>query len=514
VPYLLIFLAVLAYSIYPSALIQFVTGKVDLLVYLWSFQFLAAISQIVMMFSYSSVKLQSSGGAIADTGKAILTPNIFRIGLLNATFNTLAFGCFFFALTYGDPIRATVFYELWASVFLILTMIYRRNAAGKYEHRQGVWTTAVFLLVGIVGVVLVVSAERDTLSADGTWNVLNSFALAAAVAAPILMAISFLYGTQNARSIANSLRTRNDNLRDERLNGQFDFLGGIYHGVLLRSFSTVLLTALLPFLYFMGIWTPQYFEFSAVVVGGIIICALIASIGSTLANIANNLSVSSNLNLFWNFTPFLAVIFLNLFGYSDATPPEIFFGAILILSANYILSTEHSYSVSFRSTILALCGICYVLLFVPPLRITEGYDHIDIPLGLFGLFAAFFIDRIARGFENPDILEQPQSNTIYTHNIFVLWILGFGSIVALLLFRPEHSIIFEFVLAVIAVAVFYMCLLPIEHFFGSQHSLMGQAKRSNWKRKEFMTSITVSAIFISLLFTLFLFALLQIPEPV
>lgn len=529
-PYFLIIFAVLVYGLYPSALKQFVTSKIDILSYLLAFQFIAALSQIFFAFVYSRARLAPLRAKEGRSLVVILTTRqTTQNALINAIFNSLAFGCFFFALAYGDASIATVFFELWASVFLVLTMVFRRGQLGQYQHWQGKGTSGVFFLLGAIGVLMIVWSQQmsavepsqvflpDFIRTGGNVYVLS---LIAAILAPIFMATSFMFGTRNARVMAAEIRRV---IPDDAQNGdgkpshRIDLLAGIYHGVFLRVFATGILSVVLLGAYLAGVWSPQIPTMTPAIFGGIVLTAMIASSGSTLANIANNLSSVSNLNLFWNFTPFIAILFLNFFGFLDYTPKAVFAGAILILSANYILSVNHAFSNSFLLTIFGLCVVYLCLIFLPPLALTEGIGHVSIPLGVFGIFAAFFVDRMVRGFDTaldhdtavPQQQHRPNpKNQHYVHSIFTLWILGFGSIVGMILFRPENNMASDFVAAFVSVAVIYICLLPIDLLRSRGGDGSDDEEDIAPVKASDIWSIVGAAIFIAMLFVLYVLALL------
>lgn len=517
--YILIFLAVLIYALYPSALLQFVSEYIDILTYLIIFQVVAATFRIFMALYYNTrVFPKLTGLDLRLIDPRIVNRETLKIGVVNAVFDNLAFGSFFFALYFGSAIQASVFYELWASVFLLLTMYLRRNQPGQYEHLHGKLNTALFFTVGIIGIVLVVSssAHNETAISSSVSDQYGILVTIAAIASPILMAVSFFIGTKNARLISSILRTTyyKENVEDDlSVDKSIDTVAGIYHGVFLRVIGTILLSGLLLALYLLNIWEPDFTQTNIWVLLGIILCALISASGGALADISNNISKTSNLNQFWSFTPFLAVIFLNVFGFTDDTSRGLYFGAILILSSNYILLNKNSYSQSFLISILFLCFVYYLILFVPPVTQTSGLQHMTIPLGIFGIFAAFFIDRIMRSHESANSEDEATVNlttnsSLFSHNVFILWILGFGSVVALILFRPETSVAIEFVSAFVSMAVIYICLLPIEFIAGKEREVVLQ-ETGEPRDENRVLPLVMSALFISLLFVLYLLALLE-----
>lgn len=521
--YFLIALAVLIYAVYPSAMLQFVTGKIDIFSYLLVFHVVASTARISMAIFYRNAVIApyySSNLRLFD--RRIVNNRTLKIGVANAVFDILGFGSFFYALFFGSAVQATVFYELWASVFLLLTMFWRRGQLGQFEHRHGVLNSTVFFVLGVVGVFLVVTSHK----ADGAESLMtlsldDAGVNLAAIAAPILMAISFFVGTRNARII--SLHLQEAFAADKGIDAEIsqkraDVLAGIYHGVFLRVLGVILLTVVLGVFYGMGLWNPELSALDPTVIAGVVFCALITTFGGALADISNNISRTSNLNQFWSFTPFLAVIFLNLFGFSDDTSKELYFGAILILAANFILLSSSAFSMSFIAAIFFLCAVYFLILFVPPLEQTIGLQHVSVSLGIFGIFAALFIDRIMRDQENRGLEIQTKARLARQaatrersnfQNIFVLWILGFGSIVAMVLFRPEGRIEVDFVSAFVAVAVFYICLLPLEYVSDATEEKGGEEKIAIVSRSASILSLVTSALFIAFLFGLYLIALLS-----
>ncbi len=504
--YLAILLAISFFGLYPTALMKFAKGQIDVLSYLTVFSIVAALSQ--WLFLTLSPKLRD---APRDLHQTALTQTTLRLGASNAVFNTLAYGAFFWAISHGDAVRATVFLELWASVFLIFTMIFRRGEPGGFDHHQGLPTTIGFFAVGVFGVILISTAKIAAVTGTDVTTAVQSDSVSAVLigaAAPVLMAISFMFGTRNARTISGHLaeavglaRTAPatepaaDTIKRQHIN----FIAGIYHGLFLRVFATVIMLTVLLVAWFGFDWRPMLGTADFVFFAGVILCALISSAGSTLANIANNLSASSNLNMIWAFAPFLGILFLRHFGYADTTPPDVYYGAILILAANFMLTTKTTHSIAFRLSILSLCVLAYVVLFTAPLREESSVQYVALPLGVFGILAAFFIDRVARADYGSDPKIEPAA--MFSQNIFTLWILGFGSIVTMALFRETGVMSSDMTIVILGVAVVYMCVLPIERFIAPLTRSDG-----NDELVPHLIRVGLSALFLLTLFVLLLLA--------
>ena len=521
--YILIACAVLVYSLYPAAMLQFVSPKIDILSYLFLFHLVAATARITMAKYYNTQVLSKrSGVSLRIWDDRIIKKETIQLGILNAILDILGFGCFFFALYFGNVVQASVFYELWASIFLIFTIFFRKNQPGEFHHQHGRLVSGIFFVIGVVGIVLVVSSNNSS----GTLLVLNLnnnfdlLVLLSAILSPVFMAMSFFVGTKNARLISALLRTeiKNDGVisSDKAVKGS-DLLAGIYHGVFLRVAGIFVLIFTMILLYLVGVWEPNIEISNGWAVVGVLFCALMATSGGALADISNNLSKTSNLNQFWSFTPFLAVVFLNLFGFADDASKELYFGAILILAANYIILSKNNYSKSFIASVLGLCTIYFVILFVPPIQSVTGFHHVTVSLGIFGIFAAFFIDRIMKKYEERTANSQEKKSTgnislntdsLFSHNIFILWILGFGSIFGMVFFRPENSMATDFVAAFVSVAVIYICLLPIEYLVQISSRNIAQPSETRNNSQISILSLFMSGLFIAFLFVLYLFALL------
>jgi hypothetical protein len=507
--YLIIVFAIVFFAIYPSALLRFATGQIDVLSYLMIFSVIAAISQIV--FARFSPLLQDSEIASPRT---VVCGETLLLGGVNAVFNTLAYGAFYMAISLGDPVRATVFLELWASVFLIFTMWFRRGEHGEFQHYQGLTTTLGFFALGVSGVVLVSSAEiaaTATLTAQTAEQTNRNLALIVGAAAPLLMATSFMFGTRNARTISARFLSNfglplkpcgSESPDIDLLRARIDFLAGIYHGLFLRMFASFLMFGVLVVAWAVFGWRPKLASTDLVFFAGVTLCAVISSAGSTLANIANNLSKTSNINMLWAFSPFLGVLLLRSFGYAETTPTEVYFGAILILAANFMLTTKTQHSIAFRFAILSLCGLAFAILFLPPLRDESSAQYVALPLGVFGILAAFFIDRIARADHETD--GSSKSDSMFGQNVFTLWILGFGSVLTMVLFREADVMASDLTIVILGVAVVYMCVLPIERLVRP----IEQPRNENVLAQQLLT-VGLSALFLLTLFVLLILALIE-----
>lgn len=503
-------MAVVLFSIYPSALLKFATGQIDVLSYLMAFSVIAAMSQFVFVRTNPSLP-----GATTELHRSVVSADTLRLGCINAVFNTLAYGAFYVAISLGDAVRATVFLELWASVFLIFTMLFRRGEPGGFVHHHGLITTVGFFVVGVCGVVLVSSAEIAVIAATDSQSAVRAdsfLALVAGAAAPVLMATSFMFGTRNARTMSSRLGAGLglppeppdfEGADESRLRSRIDLLAGIYHGLFLRVFSSLFVFCVIVVAWSVFDWRPQVAATDFIFFSGIALCALISSVGSTLANIANNLSKSSNLNMIWAFSPFLGVLLLHYFGYAQTTPAEVYFGAILILSANFMLTTRTHHSIAFRFSILALCGLAFAVLFTQPLRDEPSAHYVALPLGVFGILAAFFIDRVARADRKSNGKREPAA--MFGQNVFTLWILGFGSVLTMVLFREAGTMASDITIVILGVAVFYMCVLPIERLIEPIEKPDDRDELTHH-----LVTVGLSALFLLTLFVLLLLALIEV----
>ncbi len=247
-------------------------------------------------------------------------------------------------------------------------------------------------------------------------------------------------------------------------------------------------------------------------------CGFLVAIGGSFATIGNTLATNANLNLLYYFVPFLTLIALWAFGFIATIGSLAFFGCILVLAANYVLTAACWHSLAFRFAIAGTRLASASVLYTPGNGVALRIDLVAILLGLFGLLAAFLIDRIGRDGDRLFGTEQQESAAMtsrrskalesYGQNVFVLWTLAFGSLALMFIFRTGSDMMYDFFAVVTAVAILYLALLPVdlmERF--SPMWWTRQADREMLGYEQLVLSLLVSVLFLFALLALLLLAL-------
>lgn len=429
----------------------------------------------------------------------------YLLAVGNATFNNTSYALLFFAIQGGAILQAAVVFELWSTVFLLLSLRFRSGRDGEFRLHHGLPTTVVFFVLGAIGVVVV--AVVGFQGGGGGVTIPSNFALACAFLAPIAMAISFFIGTANSRLISEYLSPNQE--PDQSDNA----LSALLSSTLLRVFSILLISAALVLGGQLDPTGLMLIFSQADTVVPLLLCGLVVAVGGSLSTLSNNITKTSNVNLIFYFVPFIALVFLLAFGQIDSLPREAYFGVVLILASNYILTSPYEQSFSFRAAISMLCFASTWVFFLPSISGPPHMESIAIILGLFGILAAFLIDRVYKeaasrsGISEASQPRDAAALMFHGQNVFVLWLLGFGACTAIFVFRTGDNSSYDFLAIVIAVAVVYISLLPVDMVLSSKDPV-DPADDASRTLKALLTRLAVSVLFLLSLFSLLLVGLL------
>ncbi|WP_133484884.1 hypothetical protein [Aliiroseovarius marinus] len=516
---LLLAIVVMLYGAYPTLIAFIPQGAVSTAQFLTIALGVATLVPSMLLVSVIMLGL-FAGTSNRVTFKLLLTTlngKMFRTGVLNAVGNTGAFGCLFFAIQGGAAVEASVLYELFATFYLIATMVFGARIAAsdptdprKFNQMQSSRTTVLFFTIGAAGVILL-GTSRHIEAIRQTGEVaanLSPWIFVAAICSPLLMAMSTWFNTGNGHYIKTQLtdRVRSEYGLPSRSHHRTSerVISALTASILVRGMSTIGVG-----MYWLTLGPSEVASFSpdqsASPLLFVVLCGVAMGFGGALSTITNNLVNSSNVNLMLYFEPFIAVLLLNYFGFVEGTHSMVFYGAMLVLTANFILTAPVPMSTAFRGAMLMFCVATLIVLVVPFHMTKPDTGLVGTILGLFGLIAAFVTDRLIRTEESR--LTVHRSNTrdygsIDAHNrqtIFVLWILGLGALVLVLGFRPEMSKQYDFFAVTISVAIAYLGIMPID--------LITRVTETDRKAAKSYWSMTASALFILGLFILLLLAL-------
>jgi drug/metabolite transporter (DMT)-like permease len=512
-PYSLILISVFSYALFPLVIASLPSNQVPTPVFLLT---LSVVSAVVLVLS--SIFLL---GRMGQGGRALGWGHLFRLattrralqlGFANAVLNNLGYGFLFLAIQSGLVLTGAVLYELWSTVFLIASWKLRQNKQGAFVARQGRPTTVAFFIIGAIGLLILAYSGAVSESA-GVHETINWLGLAFALMSPIAMGLSFVLGTENGQRIARHLQ---DQAAIEEQPARIT--GGAVSSMLLRVFTMLIQSLFLVVLLMTGTTTlPDAATFETLWPVLLAAGALVA-VGGSFSTIGNTLASKANLNLLYYFVPFLTLLALYVFDFIESIGSLAFFGCILVLAANYVLTATYEHSTACRCASGGICLASAVVLYTPGLGVALRVELVAVLLGLFGILAAFLIDRMARdgdrlfgaarGSENTMTVKQSQAFESYGQNIFVLWTLAFGSLALLFLFRTGGDDMYDFFAVVTAVAVLYMSLLPVDlmqrfsPLWASQ-----QDERAALTYEQLVLSLLVSVTFLFGLLSLLLLAL-------
>lgn len=135
---------------------------------------------------------------------------------------------------------------------------------------------------------------------------------------------------------------------------------------------------------------------SAIKVAGIVLFAtIIVTFGSIFFIFANRLTTISGINILWNLTSLLGILFLYLAGGKEPIIGQILLGGMLIIASNLAISIQVEFSLSYFASLFFLCVSAVICFFIPGANIENYFDAVAIPAGIFAILVAFMIERYA-----------------------------------------------------------------------------------------------------------------------
>lgn len=516
---LFILSSALLYGLYP-VLIAFVPkGAVSPLLFLVNSSGIAFLTVVLALSGallWTKLSLHSSLLELSQL-KTVANPKVIAIGLGNALCNACSFGALYYAIQSGPILETAILYELWATFFLIYSFFLRRGKHGEFSKVHGTSSTIIFFIIGAAGVVAVAIGSHLSSSPTSTQDsdiLQEGFTfgkpLIAAILAPFLMAGSFVFSTRNALLVSTNLHPKN--IQPSQAEPKYGILGAMLVVALNRGISLV--GALVLFYLF----SPQEETNIVAIYSGedvllpMLATGLLVGIGGVAAPIGNNLNKTSNANLLYYLVPFFTVIWLYLFGFSNGFQSISFLGAVLVMAANYILTSEYNHSFSFKAAIATLCVSASIVFLVEPLDIKPIYEMIGALIGVFGILSAFLIDRIYTDAKENLTIDGGEftKRALLTHGqgVFILWVLGFGILMAVFCFRSSNDMQHDFLAVVLAVSVVYISLVPVDAMTSGSTVRLQSIQLSNDEIIKSLQPLIISAIFIGSLFLLLFIGLL------
>ncbi|GEM_PF-5707776 len=513
--YALIIVSVLAFAVFPLVIASLPPGQIPTPVFLLTLSIIGAIA-LILSSLVLLLRMQRAGAGLKlrSAFHLSLRGDALRLGMVNAVLNNMGYGFLYLAIQSGLVLTGAVLYELWSSVFLLASWLLRKEKQGAFVARQGGPTTLIFFVVGIIGLlILAYAGALPNHSNSGAVQARDWFGLTLAVLSPIAMGLSFVFGTENGQRIARRLQREADLGEQEAR-----IVGGMISSMLLRLFTMAIQAVLLLILLQIGYIKLPDAQTVSEIWPVLLAAGLLVAVGGSFSTIGNTLSSKANLNLLYYFVPFLTLIALYATDIIPSIAPLAFYGCILVLAANYVLTASYRHSLAFRCAIGGVCLSATLVLHTSGIGLPLRVELVAVLLGLFGILAAFLIDRMARdgdrlfGGHSDDrsvmTTQRSQALESYGQNLFVLWTLAFGSLALLFLFRTGQDKMYDFFAVVTAVAVIYMSLVPVD-LMGRFSSLWQkqQANRETLEYEQFVFSLLVSVLFLFALLSLLLLAL-------
>jgi hypothetical protein len=120
----------------------------------------------------------------------------------------------------------------------------------------------------------------------------------------------------------------------------------------------------------------------------------VIAFGAVAYHIGNILAESPSVNVLWYLTPVLALLWLDAAGVATITP-GVAIGAILIISANLLLTTRADPQTAYAGTLGGICLSAFFCAYVRGTNDDHYYDMIVAATGVFAILAAFMLQRVS-----------------------------------------------------------------------------------------------------------------------
>ncbi|MEL7106621.1 MAG: hypothetical protein AAGM21_11930 [Pseudomonadota bacterium] len=417
-------------------------------------------------------------------------------------FNTLSELCLFTAVATDRRIQASVLYELWPVVFLILTAFLRRQDEGGVKFLHDKLSSVLLFSIGAAGLVFV-SISSVALT-DFRDLFLTEVSTLFGVLAALSMGFSAFFTTTSIRSLRNEF--------DDERAGEIA--------------NTSLAAALLNLVWFRLVSIGLAAAYAALLPGGadpsavvsalgeptVLYCGLVVGLGGMLFHVANARAVNSNINLLWYLVPVVATGGFVVTGTGHTIDDNLFLGTLLIVAANFGLNMGLDFSPSFRAMLITTCLASILVNKWAGLPSAFYFESLGVMSSIFAIVAAFVANRAydrrgllrdaaarlyfkGKHLSDPDletfaqrvvdddmppdvadgivgryiskdpeatsdliaVLRQRQSQVTFGE-LFSVWLLGLGSVAIAIVGRPSDADSLSFLPVILATAIVFLCV--------------------------------------------------------
>lgn len=359
-------LSVIAYSVFPLIGTHTVAIVHPVLFIGLSHLFaLIAISAVTAFLVHRDLLKKTALGLLVSRRFLLLAAGS---GIANAGSHASLFASF----AYISSASATALYEIWpiAVVLLIGRLLPQKYSIIKVRQ----W---LFIFLALSGVALLVKSATSSSEESSLIHGQNLYGVVLALLSGVLMAIS--------SALDVSLTRRLDALRAP-------FIQPIIAQNVIKIFSSSA-----TILFFLLLYRPPLESIrldisilSMAAATGVFVIAF----GAVAYHIGNILAESPTVNLLWYLTPVFALLWLDLSGAGSITP-TVAVGAILIISANLLLTTRADSKSAYAGTLEGLCLSAFFCIYVSGADNGHYYDMIAASTAVFAILAGFMLQRVS-----------------------------------------------------------------------------------------------------------------------
>ncbi|MBV6657851.1 MAG: hypothetical protein KI785_08800 [Devosiaceae bacterium] len=321
-------------------------------------------------------------------------PRVLKLSALDGVINFGAHAALFASFTFIFPDLATVIYEAWPVVGMVIVAVLLSGTMVPLSGRQVLLAVMAFL-----GLAVMVASEF------GAWSAFED------PTTDTWIGLSLAVVAMGAMSVSSALAVRIDALAEaafgagttgtgspEMASDTKSFFPTLAVSVFIKAFSVLVFAVALPFLIANSPDTRLTADQIALAVGTGV---LIISIGSVSFRAALLWSRRADYTVLFYLSPIVSVFLLYAFNRAEVSEAAIL-ALIVVVSANLLLRVRVDQTYGFLATFLTLSACALFVFVTEPVQLdrllpqANLVDLVSVPLGIVGILAAFMLSRIAQ----------------------------------------------------------------------------------------------------------------------
>ena len=390
--------AVVVYALYP-VIAFFASGEIHPLVLIAGAQVVATSIQFVALF----YALHNQGYTITKAFSEFRHyQGLSRWGVIQGLLNSLAHVSLMTSFIYVNEYAAALIYDIWPILMVVILPIFVDD---KNHANMKDW---MFIVLSAIGLFLIIEAKAPfdfMLKFDvAIWSASTTFGIGAALVAMVCMALTstiavVLQGMTRGALFVDAFKgdgTLSFRGTPTLVSDEYADICSSIAGSFVGHFFSMLISfsALYTWVTFYNPRITSSFDtlndiYLFLAAGSVV------AIGAIFFIYGNSKTKLPSINILYNLTPLVGLIFLYIFGSRDIIPSQVLLGGMLVIAANLAVSLRIELSASYYTALLGLCIAAVYCFFVPGMGMNNYYSAIAIPSGIFAILTAFMTERLA-----------------------------------------------------------------------------------------------------------------------